>query len=174
MLAEGTEGTVDLSRHPPGERYFLELLDRRPADRWEQTRRNGLLSHYGRYLGLVVLSGSPRLLEPLAPLFARAQDCYTCLLGMAIALLDNVDNDDDAHANRITAWLTRAEALHGQALGKGESAQLPFEQGRLAELTGDAATATARYRQSTPSTRIPRTPPPPRCAGSASRRDATA
>ena len=148
VLAEGTEGTVDLSRHPPGERYFLELLDRRPADRWEQTRRNGLLSHYGRYLGLVVLSGSPRLLEPLAPLFARAQDCYTCLLGMAIALLDNVDNDDAVHANRIAAWLTRAEALHGQALGKGESAQLPFEQGRLAELTGDDATATARYRQS--------------------------
>ena len=57
-------------------------------------------------------------------------------------------NDDAVHANRIAAWLTRAEALHGQALGKGESAQLPFEQGRLAELTGDAATATARYRQS--------------------------
>ena len=148
VLAEGTEGTVNLSRHPPGERYFLELLDRRPADRWEQTRRNRLLLHYGSYLGLVVLSGSPRLLEPLAPLLARAQHCYPCLLGMAIALLDNVSNDDDAHANRIAAWLTRAEALHGQALSKGESAQLPFEQGRLAELTGDAATAAARYRQS--------------------------
>ena len=148
VLAEGTGGTVELWRHPPGERYFLELLDRRPADRWEQTRRNGLLSNYGRYLGLVVLSGSPRLLEPLAPLFARAQDCYTCLLGMAIALLDNVGNDDAGHANRIAAWLTRAEALHGQALSKAESAQLPFEQGRLAELTGDAATAAARYRQS--------------------------
>ncbi len=145
VLGEGTAGTVDLSRHPPGERYFLELLDRRPADGWEQTRRNGLLSHYGRYLGLVVLSGSPLLLEPLAPLFERAQDCYTCLLGMAISLLDNAAA---AHANRIAAWLTRAEALHGQALSKSESAQLPFEQGRLAELTGDTATATARYRQS--------------------------
>ena len=147
VLAEGTEGTVELWRHPPGERYFVELLDRRPADRWEQVRRNGLLSYYGRYLGLVVLSGSPRLLEPLAPLFERAQDCYTCLLGMAVALLDNVDADD-ANANRIAAWLTRAEALRGQALSKGESAQLPYEQGRLAELTGDAATARARYRQS--------------------------
>ena len=145
VLGEGTAGTVDLLRHPPGERYFLELLDRRPADGWEQTRRNGLLSHYGRYLGLVVLSGSPLLLEPLALLFERAQDCYTCLLGMAIALLDN---DAAPHANRIAAWLTRAEALHGQALSKSESAQLPFEQGRLAELTGDTATATARYRQS--------------------------
>ena len=44
--------------------------------------------------------------------------------------------------------MTRAEALHGQALSKSEAAQLPFEQGRLAELTGDTATATARYRQS--------------------------
>ena len=132
VLGEGTAGTVDLLRHPPGERYFLELLDRRPADGWEQTRRNGLLSHYGRYLGLVVLSGSPMLLEPLAPLFERAQDCYTCLLGMAIALLDN---DAAPHANRIAAWLTRARALHGQAISKSESAQLPFEQGRLAEST---------------------------------------
>ena len=148
LLEVLAEGTVELWRDPPGERYFLELLDRRPADRWEQTRRHGLLSNYGRYLGLVVLSGSPRLLEPLAPLFARAQDCYTCLVGMAIALLDNVGNDDAGHANRIAAWLTRAEALHGQALSKSESAQLPFEQGRLAELTGDAATAAARYRQS--------------------------
>ena len=44
----------------------------------------------------------------------------------------------------------RADAVHvlRQALSKSESAQLPFEQGRLAELTGAAATATARYRQS--------------------------
>ena len=144
VLGEGTSGTVDLTRDQRGERYFLELLDARPVDRWERSRRSGLLSRYGNYLGLVVLSGSPLLLEPMAELFERAQDCYPCLLGMAAALLDNAAAD---HAGRIAAWLARAEALHDQTLSKGESAKLPFEQGRLAELTGEAVTAAARYRQ---------------------------
>ena len=144
VLPEGPEDRVDLTRDERGERYFLELLDRPPTDRWERSRRNRLLSHYGRYLGLVVLSGSPRLLEPLAPLFERANDCHPCLVGMAGLLLEN---DAAAHADRIAAWLARAETRHDQALGKEESARLPFEQGRLAELTGDTAAAVARYRQ---------------------------
>ena len=144
MLGEGTAGTVDLTLDERGQRHFVELLDRRPVDRWEAARRNGLLSHYGSYLGLVVFSGSPLLLEPMAGLFERADDCYPCLLGMAGSLLDN---DAADHADRIAGWLARAEALRDQALSKQESARVFFEQGRLAELTGDAATAEARYRQ---------------------------
>ena len=53
-----------------------------------------------------------------------------------------------AHADRIAAWLARAEALHDRALSKSESARLPLLQGRLAELNGIAATAAARYRRS--------------------------
>ena len=144
VLGEGTGGTVDLTRDERGERYFLELLDRRPVDRWERSRRSGLLSRYGNYLGLVVLSGSPLLLEPMAPLFERADDCYPCLLGMAGSLLDN---DAAGHAGRIADWLARADTLRGRALSKQEAARVFFEQGRLAELTGDAATAAARYRR---------------------------
>ena len=143
VLGEGTGGTANLARHPRGERYFLELLDRQPVDAWERTRRSGMLTHYGNYLGLVVLVGS-RLQEPLAGLLERADDCYPCLLGMADAVLDNAAA---GHADRVAAWLARAEALHDRALTKQESAKLRFEQGRLAELTGDAATAAARYRQ---------------------------
>ena len=73
-LGEGTGSTVDLTRDERGERYFLDLLDRRPVDRLERSRRNGLLSHYGNYLGLAVLSGSSILLEPMAGLFERADD----------------------------------------------------------------------------------------------------
>ena len=102
------------------------------------------MSAYGNYLGLVVLSGAPPLLEPLAPLIERAEDCYPCLLGMADALLDN---DAAAHRDRIAGWLAGAEALRGGALTKQESAKVFFEQGRLAELTGDADTAAARYRR---------------------------
>ena len=83
-------------------------------------------------------------LEPMAELLERAEDCYTCLLGMAAAVLDNDSTD---HADRIAAWLALAEALHDRALSKQESAKLRFEQGRLAELTGDASTAATRYRQ---------------------------
>ena len=144
VLGEGTAGTVDLTRDERGERYFLELLGRRPVDRWERWRRNGFLSHYGEYLGLVVLSGSPLLLEPMARVFERTDDCYPCLLGMAGSLLDN---DAAGHASRIAGWLARAEALHDQAMSNPESAKVFFEQGRLAELTGDAATAAIRYRE---------------------------
>ncbi len=74
VLGEGTAGTVALTRNERGERYFLDQLDRRPVDRWERSRRNGLLSRYGNYLGLVVLLGSSILLEPMAGLFERADD----------------------------------------------------------------------------------------------------
>ncbi len=143
MLKEGSAGTVELTRDPRGERYFLELLERRPADSWEQAWRNGLLQYYGNYLGAAVLSDSP-LVEPLEPLFQRAHDCYACLMGMASLFLENSAAD---HANRIAAWLTRAEALHDQAIRKETSAWLRYEQGRLAELTGDAAAAAVRYRE---------------------------
>ena len=144
VLEEGTDGTVDLTLDERGERYFLELLDQRPVDRWERSRRSGLLSRYGNYLGIAVLSGSPLAPEPLAPLIERAEDCYPCLLGMVSSLLDN---DAADHTGRIAGWLDQAEALQDRALGKQESAKVSFERGRLAELTGDAATAADRYRQ---------------------------
>ena len=144
VLGEGTAGTVDLTRDERGERYFLELVGRRPVDGWERARRNGFLSHYGEYLGLVVLSGSPLLIEATAGVFERVDDCYPCLLGMAGSLLHN---DAADHADRIAGWLARAEALRDQALSKQESAKVFFEQGRLAELTGDAGTAAVRYRE---------------------------
>ena len=143
VRGEGTAGTINLARDPRGERYFLELLDRQPADIWERSRRSNLLTHYGNYLGLLVVVGS-RHLEPMTELLERAEDCYPCLLGMADAVLHN---DAAGHADRVAAWLARAEALHHRALSKQESARLRLEQGRLAELTGDAATAAARYRE---------------------------
>ena len=148
VLDEGEPGTMQLIRHPRGERYFLELLDRQPTDRWERARRNALLSHYATYLGLVFLSGAPVLLEPTEPLFPRAEDCYPCLTGLASALLENWDEGASDHAGRIAAWLARAEALHDEALTKSQSADLPFLQGRLAELTGDDDDAAAAYRRS--------------------------
>ena len=141
----GAADTAMLVRDAREEQLFLELLERQPGDRWEQKQRNEMLASYGRYLGLIVLSDSPLVLEPMQPLFERAQDCYACLLGMADSLLDN---GGAAHAGRIAAWLARAEALQDQAIRKEESAKLHFELGRLAELTGDAAGAVARYRQS--------------------------
>ena len=143
VLGEGSGGTANLGRHQRAERHFLELLDRQPTDVWEQWQRGSLLFHYGNYLGLIVVVGSA-LSEPLAELLERAEDCYPCLLGMAAAVLDN---GSAAHADRGAAWLARAEALRGRAMSKQQSARVFFEQGRLAELTGDATTAATRYRQ---------------------------
>ena len=145
VLEEDSPNTIELPRNPRGERYFVELLDTRPADRWERLLRYQLLFRYGYYLGLIALSGSPLLLEPMEAVFQRAEECYACLIGMARALLDGGIADN---ANRVSAWLSQAEALHDQALRKGDRARLPFEQGRLAESAGDVATAAERYRQS--------------------------
>ena len=139
---------IELARHAGGERYFLELLDRRPLDRWEAARRNGLLFRYGNYLGLAALSGIPDLQDPMEELIRRTDDCYPCLVSMASTFLDNADGGGAALSHRIAGWLARAGALRGQALTKAESAGLPYEQGRLAELTGDAVAAAARYRES--------------------------
>ncbi len=143
LLGEDTAGSINLGRDPRGERYFLELLDRQPSDTWERQQRANLLYHYGNYLGLLVAVDAP-LLAPMAELLERAEACYPCLLGMAGPLLDN---DVAGRADLIDAWLARAGALHDRALTKEQSAKLFFEQGRLAELTGDAVTAAARYRQ---------------------------
>ena len=143
VLGEGSALTANLTRDPRGERHFRELLERQPVDVWERSRRGGLLNRFGNYLGLSVLGG-PRWLEPMAKSLERAEDCYPCLLGMAETVLDN---DPTGHADRVAVWLARAEALHDRALSKREAARLPFEQGRLAELTGDTATAALRYRE---------------------------
>ena len=148
VLDDEEDGTIQLHRHPRDEQYFLDLLDRQPTDRWERVRRNALLSHYATHMGLVLLSGAPVLLDPIEPLFPRADDCYPCLTGMSAALLDNWDEGASVHAGRVAAWLARAEALRGQALTKGESADLPYLRGLLAELTGDGASAAAGYRRS--------------------------
>ena len=100
----GAADTAQLVRDAREEQRFLELLDRQPVDRWEQKQRNELLASYGHYLGLIALSDSPAVLGPMEALFERAQDCYTCLLGMADSLLDN---SAAAHADRIAAWLAR-------------------------------------------------------------------
>ena len=44
-------------------------------------------------------------------------------------MLDNWTVGGAAHADRITAWLARAEALHDHAINKGDSVSLPFTAG---------------------------------------------
>ena len=144
VLDGAAAGTVNLTYNDRAARYFAELLDRRPVGIWERALRYSLLVRYGTYLGLAALSGSPVLLDPLAPLLERAEGCYPCLLSMADVLLDN---RAVGHADRVAGWLDRAETLRGEALTKRESARVFYEQGRLAELTGDPDRAAARYRR---------------------------
>ena len=162
VLGEGTAETAELRRDERGERYFIELLGRRPVDRWERWRRNNFLTHYGRYLGRVTLLDSPALRDSMTEVFEGADDCYPCLLSMAGSLLDQ---DAAGHAGLIAGWLARAGALRDQAMSKQESAKVFFERGRLAELTGDAAAAAIRYREA-----YAIFPHPERDAGAALRR----
>ena len=67
------------------------------------------------------------------------------------AVLLNSDAAD--HAGRGAGWLARAETLRGEAMSKMDSARVFFEQGRLAELTGDEV-AAGRYRRAYAVSRI--------------------
>ena len=148
VLDEGEPGTMQLIT-PSAGRAVLPRAARPAAHRPMGTGRGA--TRFWRTTGPTWDWSSCRarrsFLEPTEPLFSRADDCYPCLTGLAAALLENPDQGG-AHADRIAAWLARAQARHDHALSKGESASLPFLQGRLAELTDDATTAAARYRQS--------------------------
>ena len=148
VLDEGEPGTMQLIRHPRGERYFLELLDRQPTDRWERARRNALLVALRRLpgTGLPVGRAGPSRTDRAA--VPPGGGLLPLPDGARRGVAGQLGRGRRCPADRIAAWLARAQALRDQPLTKGDSADLPFLQGRLAELTGDTASATAGYRRS--------------------------
>ena len=166
-LGEGTGSTVDLTRDERGERYFPELLDRRPVDRWERSRRNGLLSHYGKLPG----AGRPvGLVDP-----SRADGRSVRARGRLVALparpwrtrcWTTTPADD---AGRIAAWLARGRGAARPSAGQAGVGQAAFRAGPPRRVD-----RRRRHRRRpptgrpTPATRTPRSTPVPPSAASGS------
>ncbi len=140
----GKPGTIELKRHPPGEEFFEQLINRSPTDRWERVRRNELLFHYGRYLGLVYFAKNP-MFEKIQEPFRLAHGSCASLLGMASVVLDN---GDDSHWEQVAEWLTRAETLKHEALQKKTLAELYYQKGRLLQNQGRTNAAVVSFRKS--------------------------
>ena len=144
-VKDGEPGTIELKRHPRGEEYFTYLMHQQPIDRWERVRRNGLLFQYGRYLGLIYLSGDPGFLDSMQELFRLAEESYTCLLGMATIL---IEHGNSSHWEQVSAWLNRAETLKREALKKQTLARLYYLKGSLLQKQGKRVDAVASFGKS--------------------------
>ena len=140
----GKPGTIKLKRHPRGEEFFVQLVNQRPTDRWERVRRNEMLFHYGRYLGLAFFTGDPIFQQMQEP-FRLAHESYASLIGMATVVLDN---GNAAHWPQVAEWLTRAEGLRHEAQKKKTLAELYFHKGRLLQNQGRTNAAVASFRKS--------------------------
>ena len=140
----GKPGTIKLKRHPRGEEFFVQLVNRKPTDHWERVRRNELLFHYGRYLGLVYFTRDP-VFEQLQEPFRLAHGAYASLLGMASVVLDN---GNSSNWEQVGKWLTSAETLRHEALKKKTLAELYYQKGRLLQNQGRTNAAVVSFRKS--------------------------
>ena len=145
VVKDGEPGTTELKRHPRGEEYFTYLVNQQPIDRWERVRRNKLLSDYGRYLGLIELSGDPVFLDQTQELFRLAEGSYTCLLGIASIL---IEMGNSAHWEQASAWLAKAETVKHEALTKKTLARLYYLKGSFSQKQGQKAAAVAFFGKS--------------------------
>ena len=160
---------IELQLDPRQPRLFEELMRHASRDPWERSRRAQLISTFGKYLGLAVLTGDPGLLERLGPSIARAEGSFFGLIGMADTLMEH---GDPAHHGRIEDLLGRAEPLAGEAEYPEPLARFAYLKGFLRHRLGDPAARPGRCSRSRPgSIRIPTTPPWERWSSSAPARE---
>ena len=143
-VRDGQPGTIKLKHHPRSDDFFIQLIARQPVDRWERVRRNELLFHYGRYLGLVRFTGDP-IGDRMQKSFSLVEGSYACLLGMASVVLDNGNSSNWGEA---AAWLAKAETLKYEALKKKSLAQLYYLKGSLLQKQGQENAAIRSFRMS--------------------------
>ena len=138
-------GAIELRFDPRQPRFFEELLGHASRDPWERSRRAQLVSSFGKYLGLAVLTGDAGLLERLGPSLAQAQGNFFSLIGMADSLMEH---GNAAHHPRIEEWLARAEPLAGEVEYPQPLARFAYLKGFLRHRLGDDAGARALFEES--------------------------
>ena len=136
---------VELSIQPHAERYFEELLSFQSHDRWERFRRNKLVFSFGQYLGFVILSGHPDLLERMQRSLALAERDFFSLMGMAELLLKH---GDASHFQQAEEWLQKADPLRNETLDKERLARFLYLKGFLRYRLGDPKAARSLFEES--------------------------
>ena len=136
---------IELQLDPRQPRLFEELMRHASRDPWERSRRAQLISTFGKYLGLAVLTGDPGLLERLGPSIAQAEGSFFGLIGMADTLMEH---GDPSHYGRIEDLLGRAEHLAGEAEYPEPLARFAYLKGFLRHRLGDPAAARALFEES--------------------------
>ena len=134
------------ARPAAAEAYFASLFEREFSNGWERVARNHQVNDFGQYLGYVVLSGIPDLVERTAPLRELAEGDYYALNGMASVLARFGNAEQLEQAMR---WLEMAERLRDDAaLTKQAQAGLYNNMGTVRWRQGDGDAAIAFYRKS--------------------------
>ena len=145
VLIGGEAGTIQLRTSDAAEAYFASLFEREFSNGWERVARNHQVNDYGQYLGYVVLSGIPDLIERTAPMRELAERDYYALNGMASVLAKFGNAEQLEQAMR---WLEMAEPLRDAALTKQAQAGLYNNMGTVRWRQGDGDAAIEFYRKS--------------------------
>ena len=104
--ADAPEGTIALLAVEAAEAYFVSLFEQEYHNGWELVARSNQVNDYGQYLGYVILSGDPELLERAAPLRLLAEQDYQGLIGMA-SVLARFGDDEQLEQAMMCGWRRR-------------------------------------------------------------------
>ncbi len=145
VVRDGSPGAIELRPDAASERYFEYLVNLKPVDGWEQVRRDGLLIAYGSFLGYVVLSDNPVLLERMQHALELANRNIFALTGMAEVLLEH---GGDSHLPQVEARLGEAQRRQEGFVTRKQQARFLYLQGFLRFRQGDKDAALALFRKS--------------------------
>ncbi|MDD9859307.1 MAG: DUF2723 domain-containing protein [Nitrospira sp.] len=143
-LLRGESGAMQLRVVPESTRYFAALMDMSPKDGWERFMRNTLLAQYGGYLGWVVLSGNPGLLQHAESQFVLAERSFYSLMGLADVVMQY---GHAAHWTQLAGWLDTAGHLVDEALTKKLRGRFYYMRGYLSAKQGQPEAAVMLFRE---------------------------
>jgi len=145
MLPHDPE-TLQITRSPAADRYFLQLLEMSPSDAWVYIVRAGQLRAWGEYLGRILRHDDVGLRSQIEPLAALAEQDFHCLMGMLGEVLAHWNPRQLQLAQH---WVARMRQLRdGTRLLKGERAEFLAMEGFVRFYSGDQTGAIALLRES--------------------------
>ena len=137
--------TIELRPVEAAEAYFASLFEQEYHNGWELVARSHQVIDYANYLGYVILSGEPELLERTAPLRELAERDYYGLNGMAsvLARFGNAEQLEQA-----MEWLEKAEPMRDAALTKQAETELYNNMGTVRWQQGQTDAAISFFEKS--------------------------
>ena len=145
VLESEAKDEIELRTVKAAEMYFSGLFEQEYHNGWELVARNHQVIDYGQYLGYLIISGVPDLIEETAPLRDLAEQDYYGLIGMATVLAQFGNTEQ---LEQAMAWLEKAEPLRGAAHSKRGEAGLYNNMGTVRWRQGNGDEAVAFFEKS--------------------------